>query len=49
MILESVITCPQCATAKLETMPTDACQFSYECTTGAWYTLTSMRCTEDTA
>jgi len=32
MILESVITCPDCATAKSETMPTDACQFFYECT-----------------
>ena len=32
MILESVITCPQCGTAKLETMPTDACQFFYVCT-----------------
>jgi hypothetical protein len=31
MILESMITCPHCATAKLETMPTDACQFFYEC------------------
>jgi len=27
MILESVITCPHCATAKLETMPTNACRF----------------------
>ena len=25
------ITCPQCKTAKLEAMPTDACQFFYEC------------------
>jgi hypothetical protein len=32
MILESVITCPHCATAKSETMPTDACRFFYECT-----------------
>jgi hypothetical protein len=32
MILRSVITCPQCGTAKAETMPTDACQFFYECT-----------------
>lgn len=31
MILKSVITCPSCGTAKLETMPTDACQFFYEC------------------
>jgi hypothetical protein len=27
MILQSIITCPQCGTAKSETMPTDACQF----------------------
>src|SRR6516225_8805540 len=32
MILESVITCPHCATAKSETMPTDACRFFYTCT-----------------
>ena len=32
MILESIITCPHCATAKSETMPTDACQFFYNCT-----------------
>lgn len=32
MIIESVITCPQCGTAKAEPMPTDACQFFYECT-----------------
>ena len=31
MILQSVVTCPHCATAKSETMPTDACQFFYEC------------------
>lgn len=31
-ILESVLTCPQCGLSKLETMPTDACQFYYECT-----------------
>jgi hypothetical protein len=31
MILESLITCPQCATAKMETMPTDACRFFYTC------------------
>ena len=29
--LDSVLTCPQCGHAKLETMPTDACQFFYEC------------------
>jgi hypothetical protein len=32
MILQSVITCPHCATAKAESMPTDACQFFYICT-----------------
>ncbi|MGH8631257.1 MAG: GDCCVxC domain-containing (seleno)protein [Burkholderiales bacterium] len=31
-VLESVLTCPNCGFAKLETMPTDACQFFYECT-----------------
>jgi len=32
MTLQSVITCPHCATAKAEAMPTDACQFFYVCT-----------------
>ncbi|MGQ0503559.1 MAG: GDCCVxC domain-containing (seleno)protein [Panacagrimonas sp.] len=32
VILESVLTCPHCATSRRETMPTDACQFFYECT-----------------
>jgi hypothetical protein len=32
MILESVITCPHCATAKAETMPVDACRIFYACT-----------------
>jgi hypothetical protein len=31
MIVQSVITCPKCNTAKLEAMPTDACLFFYEC------------------
>jgi hypothetical protein len=31
-ILESVITCPNCGHPKREKMPTDACQFFYECT-----------------
>ncbi|MFP5206008.1 MAG: GDCCVxC domain-containing (seleno)protein [Acidobacteriota bacterium] len=31
VILESVLTCPQCGFAKQEKMPTDACQFYYEC------------------
>ncbi len=30
--LESTITCPHCETQKTETMPTDACQYFYECT-----------------
>jgi len=29
----SVLTCPQCGAARREEMPTDACQFFYECTT----------------
>ena len=32
MILVSTITCPRCATARAETMPTDACQIFYKCT-----------------
>jgi len=32
VILESTLTCPSCGTMKLETMPTDACQYFYECT-----------------
>ena len=28
----SVLTCPFCGFAKSESMPTDACQFYYECT-----------------
>jgi len=31
IIEQSVITCPNCGYAKIETMPTDACQFFYEC------------------
>ena len=31
-VLQSVLTCPFCGFEKLETMPTDACQFYYECT-----------------
>ncbi|MDP2226092.1 MAG: GDCCVxC domain-containing (seleno)protein [Moraxellaceae bacterium] len=30
-ILVSVLTCPHCGFAKQETMPTDACQYFYEC------------------
>lgn len=29
--LQSVITCPECGFSKEETMPTDACQWYYEC------------------
>jgi rubredoxin len=32
MLLQSTITCPHCAAVKTEIMPTDACQFFYECT-----------------
>ena len=31
VILESTLTCPSCGHAKTETMPTDACQWLYEC------------------
>jgi len=29
--LQSNITCPQCGHSEIETMPTDACQFYYDC------------------
>lgn len=29
--LQSTITCPECGHVKAETMPTDACQWFYEC------------------
>jgi hypothetical protein len=29
--LESTITCPKCGHEQRESMPTDACQFYYEC------------------
>jgi len=29
--LESTITCPHCGHRQAETMPTDACQFFYDC------------------
>lgn len=32
MILQSVIICPSCGTAKPETMQTDSCRILYECT-----------------
>lgn len=31
VILESVLTCPHCGHTKREIMPTDACQYFYEC------------------
>ena len=31
IIATSIITCPECGFQKEETMPTDACQFFYEC------------------
>jgi hypothetical protein len=30
-VLESVLTCPHCGHQQQESMPTDACQFFYEC------------------
>ena len=31
-LLESVLTCPHCGVATVETMPTDSCLYFYECT-----------------
>ena len=31
IILQSTLTCPQCGHAQVEQMPTDACQFFYDC------------------
>ena len=31
-ILEATITCPECGATALETMPTNACVFFYDCT-----------------
>ncbi len=31
IILRSTIRCPECGHEKTETMPTDACQWFYEC------------------
>jgi hypothetical protein len=31
LILESVLTCPDCGHASMEVMPTDACVYFYEC------------------
>ncbi len=32
IVLQSVIRCPACGASREETMPTDACQWYYECT-----------------
>jgi hypothetical protein len=32
VFLKSTITCPECGCSREETMPTDACQWFYECT-----------------
>lgn len=31
VVLQSMLTCPNCGFQKVETMPTDTCQFFYEC------------------
>ena len=31
VVLQSTITCPTCRHVETETMPTDACQWFYEC------------------
>jgi hypothetical protein len=31
VVLQSTLTCPACGHVKEETMPTDACQWFYEC------------------
>jgi hypothetical protein len=31
MLIESVLTCPHCRHQSAEIMPTDACQFFYDC------------------
>ena len=31
VLLESTLTCPSCGATKAETMPTNACQYFYEC------------------
>lgn len=32
IVLQSAITCPDCGHMATETMPTDACQWFYDCT-----------------
>ncbi|PLP99368.1 GDCCVxC domain-containing (seleno)protein [Cupriavidus pauculus] len=31
ILRESILTCPHCGFARKEVMPTDACQYYYEC------------------
>lgn len=31
VVLQTVLTCPECGEASSETMPVDACQWFYEC------------------
>jgi hypothetical protein len=31
IVLQSALTCPTCGAVKIEIMPTDACQYFYEC------------------
>jgi len=31
MMLQAVIKCPYCGAQSIETMPTDACQYFYDC------------------
>jgi len=31
VLAEATITCPECGFAKVETMPSDACQYFYRC------------------
>ena len=31
LILKSAITCPECGSKKIQDMPTNACQWYYEC------------------
>ena len=31
IVLQSTLTCPACGHASVDTMPTDACQWFYEC------------------
>ncbi|MBV5258906.1 hypothetical protein FLX56_10820 [Synechococcus moorigangaii CMS01] len=31
VVLQSVLTCPECGHSSTDTMPSDACQFFYDC------------------